>query len=184
MRQIGTVPTLNYWTETGSETTTKVAEALQAGWKQAGINVKITAYEWNKLNDMQRSHAAGDQIGRTGWLADYPLVDNFLYPMFYSTKAGLNAYSFYTNPQVRRADRPGAGHVRRDTASEPVRRGREDRPHRRAVVIPTYFYRNFRVWNPTRMGGLVLLAVEHRGTCGRRGSSRACPSRECRRDTT
>ena len=26
------------------------------------------------------------QIGRLGWIADYPIIDNFLYPIFYSTE--------------------------------------------------------------------------------------------------
>ena len=151
--QMGTAPTLNYWTETNSETATKVAEALQAGWKQAGIDVKITAYEWNKLNDLQRSHAAGDQIGRTGWLADYPLMDDFLYPMFYSTQAGLNAYSFYSDPKF-----DALIDQARATADETQRLNlyaqAETMVLTDGVVIPTYFFRAFRVWNSTRVGGL------------------------------
>ena len=152
--QIGTVPTLNYWDQTNSETATKVAEALQAGWKQAGINVKLTFYEWNKLNDMQRSAAAGDQIGRSGWSADYPLQDDFLYPMFYSTQMGLNAYSFYSNPKF-----DALIDQARATADETQRQNLYAQAEKLvltdAVVIPTYFFRDFRVWNSTRMGGLV-----------------------------
>jgi oligopeptide transport system substrate-binding protein len=152
--QIGTVPTLNYWTETNSETATKVAEALQAGWKQAGINVKITAYEWNKLNSLQREAAAGDQIGRSGWLADYPLQDDFLYPMFYSTQMGLNGYSFYSNPKfdalIDQARATADQTQRENLYAEAEKLVLGD-----GVVIPTYFFRAFRVWNSTRIGGLV-----------------------------
>jgi len=151
--QIGTMPALNYWTETGSETATKVAEALQAGWKQAGINVKITAYEWNKLNDMQRSQAPGDQIGRSGWLADYPLSDDFLYPMFYSTQAGLNAYSFYKNPEfdalIDKARATSDAQQRLNLYAQAEKMILDD-----VVIIPTYWFRAFRVWNSTRVGGL------------------------------
>ncbi len=40
-KHTATVPTLNYWfnTDSGQQ---KVAEALQAGWKQVGINVKLS----------------------------------------------------------------------------------------------------------------------------------------------
>jgi len=152
--ELGGIPQLNYWTETGSETATKVAEALQAGWKAAGIDVKITAYEWNKLNDMQRSQAPGDQIGRSGWLADYPLMDDFLYPLFYSSQAGLNGYSFYKDPDfdalIDEARATSDEQQRLNLYAQAEKMILDD-----VVVIPTYWFRAFRVWNSTRVGGLV-----------------------------
>ena len=152
--EIGTIPTLNYWMETNSETATKIAEALQAGWKDAGIDVKITAYEWNKLNEMQRSQAPGDQIGYSGWLADYPLMDDFLYPMFYSTQKGLNGYSFYTNPEfdalIDEARGTADDQQRLNLYAQAEKLILDD-----VVTIPTYWGRAFRVWNSTRVGGLV-----------------------------
>jgi oligopeptide transport system substrate-binding protein len=152
--QIGNMPTLNYWTETNSETATKVAEALQAGWKQAGINVKITAYEWNKLNSLQREAAPGDQIGRSGWLADYPLQDDFLYPLFYSTQMGLNGYSFYSNPKfdalIDQARATADQTQRQNLYAEAEKLVLED-----GTIIPTYFFRAFRVWNSTRVANAV-----------------------------
>ena len=38
------------------------------------------------------------QIGRMGWIADYPTLDNFIFPNFYSTAD--NNYSRYNNPEV------------------------------------------------------------------------------------
>jgi len=152
--EIGDVPTLNYWTETNSETATKVAEALQASWKEAGINVKITAYEWNKLNELQRGQAEGDQIGRSGWLADYPLMDDFLYPMFYSSQKGLNGYSFYVNPEfdalIDEARGTADDQQRLNLYAQAEKMILDD-----VVIIPTYWARAFRVWNSTRVGGLV-----------------------------
>ena len=43
------------------------------------------------------------QIGRLGWIADYPIVDNFLYSMF-KTRRGDNK-SKYTNPSRQGARR-------------------------------------------------------------------------------
>ncbi len=157
--QIGTMPTLNYWTETNSESATKVAEALQAGWKQAGINVKITQYEWNTLNKMQRQAAAGDQIGRSGWLADFPLMDDFLYPLFYSKQMGLNGYSFYSNPKfdalIDQARATADETQRLNLYAEAEKLVLDD-----GTVIPTYFFRAFRVWNSSRVGGLVMTPMD------------------------
>jgi len=151
--QIGTMPTLNYWTEASSETSTKIAEALQAGWKQAGINVKITAYEWNKLNDMQRNQDPGDQLGRSGWIADYPLADDFLYPLFYSSQMGLNGYSFYSNSEfdalIDKARATSDSQQRLNLYAQAEKMILDD-----VVVIPTFWGRVFRVWNSTRVGGL------------------------------
>jgi len=38
------------------------------------------------------------QIARLGWLADYPIMDNFLFPLFYSESGDNKA--FYKNPEV------------------------------------------------------------------------------------
>ena len=37
-------------------------------------------------------------MGRLGWIADYPTLDNFIFPNFYSTAD--NNYSRYNNPEV------------------------------------------------------------------------------------
>ena len=37
-------------------------------------------------------------MGRLGWIADYPTLDNFIYPNFYSTAD--NNYSRYANAEV------------------------------------------------------------------------------------
>ena len=35
-----------------------------------------------------------------GWIADYPSMDNFLYPLFQSSQARTGSYTFYSNKQV------------------------------------------------------------------------------------
>ena len=63
--------------------------------QSVGINVKIDLTEWAAyLPKLQNDQY---QIGRIGWIADYPIIDNFLYPIFYSTSR--NNYSGYENPQ-------------------------------------------------------------------------------------
>ena len=40
---------------------------------------------WPRTSDKMRSHKY--QIGRAGWIADYPIMDNFVYPLFQSRSA-------------------------------------------------------------------------------------------------
>lgn len=151
--EIGDVPTFNYWTMTQSETATKIAEALQAGWKQAGINVKISTYEWNTLNEMQRENVAGHQLSRTGWLLDYPLMDDFLFPLFHTSQMGFNGYSWYSDPEfdalIDQARGTADDQQRLNLYAEAEKIILDD-----VVAIPIYWARAFRVWNSTRIGGL------------------------------
>ena len=38
-------------------------------------------------------------ISRLGWIADYPIMDNFLYPLFHSDSLGGDNRSGYNNPE-------------------------------------------------------------------------------------
>ena len=151
--QIGTVPELSYMfnTDLGHQ---KIAEALQAGWKQAGINVKLSNLEWNTFNKFQRTGAPESQLSRSGWLADYPSMDNFLYPLYQSKQQGLNGYSFWNNAEFDQLLQQA-----RATADETQRLNLYAQAEKIALddvcVIPIYFYREFRVWNSSRMQGMV-----------------------------
>ncbi len=73
-----------------------VMELIASDLKAIGVNVKLDGMEWAQHLDSM--DAGTFQLGRLGWLADYPIMDNFLYPLFYS-KAADNS-SFYNNPAV------------------------------------------------------------------------------------
>lgn len=69
---------------------------IQGDLEKIGIEVEQDSMEWAAYLD-----ALGDgnyQVGRLGWLADYPTMDNFLYPNFLSTSD--NNYSKYNNEDV------------------------------------------------------------------------------------
>ena len=69
---------------------------IQADLAAVGINAEIEMKEWATILD---DYQAGNyQIGRLGWIADYPIMDNFLFPLFY-TGNGDNR-SQYSNPEV------------------------------------------------------------------------------------
>lgn len=73
-----------------------VMALIQADWKAIGVNSKLEGVEWAQWLDQMD---AGDfMTGRLGWLADYPIIDNFLFPLFMSDSA--DNHSFYKNPAV------------------------------------------------------------------------------------
>ena len=74
---------------------------LQAGWQKAGIDVKLTNFEWGTFLDKlaKGNEGSGSQLFRMGWSADYPSMDNFLYPLFQSAMSNT-MYTFYSNTQV------------------------------------------------------------------------------------
>jgi oligopeptide transport system substrate-binding protein len=143
--KMGTVPTLQYWYNTGSDHD-KIAVPLQAGWKSVGINIKLTGLEWGTyLATLPK--AKGDQIYRLGWIADYPSMDNFLYPLFNSHQSGVNQFTYYANPQVDQLIASARGTTdetqRLNLYAQAEKIILNDSP-----VIPLYFYRDFRVSNP------------------------------------
>ncbi len=77
----------------------QIMTAVQADLKAIGINVKTDLTEWAAYLPKLQDHKY--QIGRIGWIADYPIIDNFLYPIFFSTST--NNYSGYNNPEVDKA---------------------------------------------------------------------------------
>jgi peptide/nickel transport system substrate-binding protein/oligopeptide transport system substrate-binding protein len=88
--------TLSYNSGGGHE---DIMSIIQGDLEAIGITVTQEAMEWAAYLD-----ALGDgnyQIGRLGWIADYPTMDNFLYPNFLSSAE--NNYSKYNNPEVDKA---------------------------------------------------------------------------------
>ena len=90
-------PTLNLWYYT-NETEETTAEVLQAGWQQAGINVKLSNFEPGTfIAKLGKGDAgSGSQLFLYAWSADYPSMDNFLYPLF---QVEADPSIFYKNSQ-------------------------------------------------------------------------------------
>jgi len=151
---LGTVPALNYWynTDAGHQ---KVGEVLQAGWQTAGINVKLSNFEWGTFLDKlsKGNQGSGSQMFRMGWLADYPSMDNFLYPLFQTSQARTGSYTFYSNKQVDdlllQARSTADAQQRYNLYAQAEKLILTDMP-----AVPLYYYRDFRVTN-NRIGGFV-----------------------------
>jgi oligopeptide transport system substrate-binding protein len=143
---LGTIPDINYWynTDAGHQ---KVGEVLQAGWAKVGINIKLSNFEWGTFLDKlsKGTQGSGSQLFRMGWSADYPSMDNFLYPLF-QTAAARTMYTFYSNKEVdtmlQQARSTADAQQRYNLYAQAEKLILTDMP-----AIPLYFYRDFRVTN-------------------------------------
>ena len=114
-----------------------IMQLVQADLSAIGVTATIETTEWAAYLDMLQNLQY--QIGRLGWVADYPILDNFIYPNFY-TGVGDNR-SGYSNPDVDAAidaARSTVDDAERLAALKEVNRQiGEDFP-----VIPLMFYRH------------------------------------------
>jgi oligopeptide transport system substrate-binding protein len=77
----------------------QIMALVQADLKTVGINVKTDFTEWAAY--LPKLQAAQYQLGRIGWQADYPIIDNFLFPLFSSKSP--NNYTQYNDPAFESA---------------------------------------------------------------------------------
>lgn len=81
---------LTYTAGTGHE---DVMAMVQADWAAIGVRTVMEGTEW--ADYMQQISAGEYEVGRMGWIADYPIIDNFVYPLF--SRGSDSNYSFYTS---------------------------------------------------------------------------------------
>ena len=160
MTTMGGAPTLNYWYDTNADHG-RIADTLVAGWSQAGITVKASAYEWGTfLEKLSRGNSgSGSQLFRVAWIADYPAMDAFLYPLFQSDQSPSGSYTFYSNEGVddllQKARATMDDQQRHNLYAQAEKLILTDMP-----AVPLYFYRYYRVIGPRLHG----FAVDPMGT--------------------
>ena len=76
-----------------------IMSSIQADLEALGIKVTQNTMEWAAYLDSLDDGTY--KLARLGWTADYPVMDNFLYPNFYSTAD--NNYNHYSNPEMDQA---------------------------------------------------------------------------------
>ena len=86
--------TLSYNQDGGHK---EVMESIIGDLAKVGINVTSDTPEWSAL--LEQYSNMNYQFGRLGWIADYPIMDNFLYPLFDSDSLGGDNKSGYNNPE-------------------------------------------------------------------------------------
>ncbi len=76
----------------------RVAEAVAAQLANVGISVKLQGVAWEQY--LKGLTNCSYPFFRLGWEADYPDIDGFLYPLYYSQNVGIGNFTGYSNPQV------------------------------------------------------------------------------------
>lgn len=85
--------TLNYNGDGGHE---DLMSTIQLDLEAVGFTVKQDAVEWATY--LENLSADTFSFGRLGWTADYPTMDNMLYPNFFT--GAENNYAKYSNPEA------------------------------------------------------------------------------------
>ena len=142
----------------------KIMELVQADLKKVGITATFDSAEFPVY--LKQLDAGTFQIGRLGWIADYPIADNFLYPIFQS-KSGDNK-SKYANPAVDQAltdARKIVDSAARITAYQAINKTiQADNP-----IAPMMFYKHTRVgskrlhdftWDSQGLGDFATVWVD------------------------
>jgi len=141
--------TLGYNTGGGHE---DPAQFIQGNLAEVGVNVTLEGYEWGSYLDLIQ--AGQVTFFRMGWLTDYPIMDNFLYPLFQSES--VDNFTMYNNPEVdamlEEARSTADQAARLELYQEVERTVLEDPP-----VIPLMFYKTSRVYGDG-IGGYIRSA--------------------------
>ena len=136
--------TLIYNTSEGHK---QIAEAAQQMWKDnLGIHIDIENQEWKVY--LKNLHQHNFQIGRMGWIGDYPDPFTFL-DLF--TAANGNNHSNWSSPELDRL--LAEGNRQRDRQARlALLRQAEQILHEATPVIPFYVYTRSEMVKPYLMG--------------------------------
>jgi oligopeptide transport system substrate-binding protein len=126
-----------------------IAEYLQQVWKNTlGVNVTLQNLEWATFLEERKNSTM--ELGRAGWIADYPDAQNFL-DLFIS--GGGNNDGHYSNPQydalIRQASAMPGGPAR----DQVLHQAEEIAITQDQVVIPIYYYVSQNIINLDKWDG-------------------------------
>jgi peptide/nickel transport system substrate-binding protein/oligopeptide transport system substrate-binding protein len=113
---------------------------VQQNFADIGITAEFDSLEWAAYLDALAEGAF--QIGRLGWIADYPIMENFMFSLFY-TDNGDN-YSNYSNPAVDSQIMAARGITDND-ARIAAFQAVDDLIAADCPIIPMMFYKHVRV---------------------------------------
>jgi peptide/nickel transport system substrate-binding protein/oligopeptide transport system substrate-binding protein len=94
------LPPLELWAGITTTAVQQEHEAIKRDLEQLGFKVELfTAENWKQYKTEVLGKRSGAMY-RTGWFADFPDPDNFLFPLFHTQSA--NNYANYSNPTIDR----------------------------------------------------------------------------------
>jgi peptide/nickel transport system substrate-binding protein/oligopeptide transport system substrate-binding protein len=138
--------TLQFNTGAGHE---DIIQLIQQDFAAIGVESDLAGMEWAQYLDMLSEGTY--QMGRLGWIADYPIMDNFLYPLFKTGSA--DNYALYSNPEVDSMLEEARVTIDDDERVE-LYREIEKMIGDEAAVAPIMFYRHTRVASDRVMEGV------------------------------
>ena len=151
---LGGTPRLAYWYITSARGK-EMAEILKAGWETAGIDVELSDFDGPTLFDkLSRADSGGGaQIFAMGYIANYPSMGDFLYPLFYSEQSSIGGFTGYSSTAVDELLVQARGtqdaQQRYNLYAQAEKLILADMP-----AVPLYFFRDFLVTN-NRIGGFA-----------------------------
>ena len=151
---LGVTPSLEYWYISGTRDR-EMAEILQAGWKTAGIDVELSDFEGPALFDKlaRDDPESGAELFATGYIANYPSMGDFLYPLFSSERSLSGSFTGYSSSAVDELLVQARGtqdaQQRYNLYAQAEKLILADMP-----AIPLYFFRDFLVTD-NRIGGFA-----------------------------
>ena len=80
----------------------KIAQALQADFKDVGVDVEIKQMDRSTYWDFIETAASHAGIGLSDWIMDFPDPSDLLGPLFTNPSDGSANSSFYSNPEVEK----------------------------------------------------------------------------------
>ncbi|MBA2624163.1 MAG: hypothetical protein H0U89_00910, partial [Acidimicrobiia bacterium] len=87
------------------------------------------------------------QICRSGWFADYPTYDNFMYDLFHSDSIGGNNHGRYNNPEFDDLVDQAKSETDAEAAGELYRQAEQILLNEDVGVIPVNWYNGDYVYN-------------------------------------
>ena len=125
------------------------AGILTESYAKAGITIKARGMNWDACGEYVVAGKA--QLYFSGWLADYPSMDNFLYPTFESDSSATSMATFYSNREV-----DAVLAMARATADTPARIQRYAEAERLiladAPAVPLSVFADARLFNSRAVG--------------------------------
>ena len=95
------------------------------------------------------------QICRSGWFADYPTYDNFMYDLFHSDAIGGNNHGAYSNPEFDALIDEAKSTIDVEAAGELFRQAEDILLNQDIGVIPFNWYLGDYVFNDDKLDGFV-----------------------------
>lgn len=134
-----------------------VAQSVQSDLRQVGVELSLAGYPPDVYAQMLSSR--GSDFFCQEWRVDYPVMDAFLYPLFYSGNAGSTNLTYYRNSEVDalldRARRTVDTGKRTDLYRQAEKMVLEEAP-----VLPLTFARTARVVSD-RVGGYLRTPLDY-----------------------